>query len=80
MDIFGVSETWLKNTDVISLPGFKFYPINRKVAKGAARGGIGIFIRNEIKKHVKIRQELSDENFLWCKIEKDFLGYNDDMY
>ena len=29
-DIFGVSETWLKNQDQISLPGYKFYPYNRE--------------------------------------------------
>ena len=49
MDVLGVSETWLKNGDQISLPGFKFFPINRKVSKGAPRGGIGIFIKNEVK-------------------------------
>lgn len=80
MDVFGVSETWLKNTDSISLPGYKFYPINRKVSKGAARGGVGIFIRNEIRKHVKICKELSNENFLWCKIKHDYLGYDEDVF
>ena len=28
-DIFGVSETWLKENDKISLPGYEFFPLNR---------------------------------------------------
>ena len=67
-DIFGVSETWLKDKDEIDIPNFEFYPLNRKINKGPTRGGIGVFIRSEIKKYVKIRYDLSDETFLWCKI------------
>ena len=79
-DIFGVSETWLREDDDISLPGYKFYPLNRKKEKGASRGGIGVFIKNEVKKHIKVRYDLSSENFLWCRIMKKFLGYEDDAY
>ena len=37
-DIFGTSETWLKDKVKISIPGYKFYPVNRKVNKGATKG------------------------------------------
>ena len=38
-DIFGVSETWLKEGDVITkLPEHIFYPLNRKKEKGNTRG------------------------------------------
>ena len=82
MDILGVSETWLKDDQMgeDSLPGYKFYPINRKTTKGAARGGVGIFLKREIKKYVKIRYDLSNENFMWCKIKKEYLGYREDLY
>ena len=45
MDICGVSETWLnaQKADEISMPGFNFYPFNRKTVKGAIRGGGGNF-------------------------------------
>ena len=69
-DIFGVSETWLRDQDQITFPGFKFYPFNRKKEKGTTRGGIGIFIREEIKSFVKVRYDLSCENILWCKLDK----------
>ena len=82
MDICGVSETWLntQKADEISVPGFNFYPFNRKTFKGAIRGGVGIFIKKELKKYVKIRLDLSNENFLWCKIKKEYIGYREDLY
>ena len=79
-DIFGVSETWLKKEDKVSLPGFEFYPLNRGEQVGPTRGGIGIFISDKIRKYVKIRYDLSSENFLVCRILKKFMGYNDDVY
>ena len=39
-DIFGVSETWLKDKDKISLPNFDYYPLNRKINQGPTKGGI----------------------------------------
>ena len=40
MDLFGVSETWLRDNDIIYLPGFKFYPQNRKNCKGRLGEGL----------------------------------------
>ena len=75
-----MEETWLSDNQNITLPGFKFYPWNRKKEKGMSRGGVGIFIRNEIKQFIKIRYDLSCENFLWCKINKKHFEYDDDLY
>ena len=79
-DIFGVSETWLKDGDDINLSGYKFYPFNRKKVKGTTRGGVGIFVREEIKRFVKIRYDLSCENIMWCKLDKTHFKYDDDVY
>ena len=79
-DIFGVCETWLKDKDEINLPNYEFYPLNRKINKGPTRGGIGVFIRSEIRKYVKIRYDLSNETSFWCKINKEYIGYHDDLY
>ncbi len=79
-EIFGVSETWLSTNNNINLPGYTFYPFNRKNIKGAPRGGVGIFIKDAIKKNVKIRYDLSCENYIWCKVTKEYLGYGDDLY
>ena len=79
-DIFGVSETWGKDKDSIKIPGYKFYPLHRNVSKGPVRGGIGLFVNENIKKHVKIRYDLSNVNVLWCKLEKKFFGFAEHVY
>ena len=79
-DIFGVSETWLNENDKIDIPGFKFYPLNRKKEKGATREGLGFFIKEDLKKFIKIRYDLSNENILWCKLDKNHFEYDDDLY
>ena len=81
-DIFGTSETWLgeNNKTDVSIDNFTFYPLNRKKIKGASRGGIGIFIKNSLKDYVKIRYDISCENFIWCKLKKKDFGYRDDVY
>ena len=65
-DIFGLSETWLKENGEgdISITGYRFYHEPRKTNEGPVRGGVGVFIRNDLKKHVKIRRDISNENFL----------------
>ncbi len=80
-DIFGVCETWLSSgKEPINIPGFNFYPLNRKKEKGMTRGGLGLFIRHEIKEFVKVRYDISTENVLWCKVKKDFLNTGDDLF
>ena len=81
-DIFGVTETWFGSDDKGYLEGYEYYPMNRETekGKGAPRGGIGLFVKNELKEHIKIRNDLSCENFLWCKVSKKCLGFHDDLY
>ena len=84
-DIFGVTETWLgeDDEDDCFLDGYKFFPLSRKKMKkekGATRGGIGLFVKNEWKEHIKMRYDISCENYLWCKISKSFFGFHDDLY
>ena len=79
-DILGVTETWLGKNDKVYLPNFNYIPLNRVESKGPSRGGIGFFIKSEIRKYVKIQADLNDENFMWCKVDKSYLGYNEDLY
>ncbi len=79
-DILGTSETWLKEKDVVKVPGYNFYPLHRKGGKGPTRGGNGFFIKEGIKKHVKLRYDLSCENALWCKLDKKYFGFDEDVY
>ena len=79
-DIFGVSETWLTKENKLTLPGYSFYPYNRTPTKGASRGGVGVFVRDEIKTCVKIRYDMSCENLIWCRVLSEYTGYGDDLY
>ena len=81
-DIFGVCETWLNKKEAleIDVDGYKFYHIARKTKTEFSRGGIGYFVKNEIRKHVKFLENISNENFIWCKIDKNHTSYNEDLY
>ena len=45
---------------------------------GKIKGGIGWFIREDLRKWVKILYNISDEKFLWCKLDKTF--FIEDVY
>ena len=79
-DIFSASETWLGENDAIKVPGYKFFPIHRKNNKGPQKGGIGVFVKESIRKYVKIRYDLSCENVLWCRLTKKYFGFKDDIF
>ena len=81
--IFGVCETWLKKDkdekSSINIPGYNFYACSRVAEKGSSRGGVGVFIKEEYKKHIKILLDISTENYLWCKLKKDFFNFQEDV-
>ena len=79
-DLFAVSETWLSNEDKISVNGYKFFPVCREKELGKIRGGVGWFVREDLRKWIKILYNISSENFLWCKLEKSFFNFNEDVY
>ena len=67
-DIFGVCETWLnKGNENLNVPNYKFYPLSRKKEKEQSRGGVGWFVKESLKKYIKILYEISDENMFFCK-------------
>ena len=64
-DIVGVCETWLnKSNENVVLPEYKFYPLSRKKENDQSRGGVGWFIRNSLKRYIKILYDISNEVFL----------------
>ena len=79
-DIFAVNETWLSNGTDININGYKFFPLCRKKELGKTKGGIGWFIREDLRKWIKILYNISDENFLWCKLDKTFFNFTEDLY
>ena len=80
-DIFGVCETWLnKGNENLVVPEYKFYPLSRKKENDQSRGGVGWFIRDSLKRYVKILYDISNENMFFCKLEKNYFNFDDDVY
>ncbi len=80
-DIFGVCETWLSSSNEnFSVPNYKFYPLSRQKEKEQSRGGVGWFVKEPLKKFIKILYEISNENMFFCKLDKNHFNFNDDVY
>ena len=80
-DILGVCETWLnKNNENLNIPNYKFYPLSRKKEKDVSRGGVGLFIKESLRKHIKILYKISSENIFFCKLDKSYFNFNEDLY
>ena len=78
---WGVCETWLdKNNDSLSIPDYKFYPLSRNKENHQSRGGVGWFVKESLKKYIKILYEMSNENMFFCKLDKNYFNFNDDVY
>lgn len=57
LDVFGVSETWLKpyiSTKAVSIPGYTLYRNDRPVDKGRG-GGVGLYVSSRFEKRVVLR-------------------------
>ena len=80
-DIFAVNETWLSKEKTINIiNGYKFFPLCRGKELGNIRGGIGWFIREDLRNYIKILYSISTENFLWCKLDRTFFNFAEDLY
>ena len=81
-ELFGVNEIWLENSDVenIVVPGYKFYAKCRSKEKGPVKGGVGVFVKEELRPGIKIMSAMSNEYCLWCKLDKKIYNYGEDVY
>ena len=76
-DIFAIVETKLDNFDLpnITVPNYKFMAKNRTKFKYKS-GGIGIFVKNDLYRSVKILLLESDiESCLWLLLDKSVCGF-----
>ena len=72
-DIICLCETWLRNNDGISVPGYTWYGNNRKViSKRAIRGsgGVGLLIKSDLLSIYNVTVlDSSFEGSLWIQFE-----------
>ena len=80
-DMFAVNETWItKENKNIFIENYKFFPASRNKEMGKIRGGIGWFVYEKLRKWIKIMYDISNETFLWCKLDKTFFNFDDDLF
>ena len=78
-DFIFLTETWSKET--INIPGFKATssPVSPKSnRRGRLSGGITLLFKNEFQSQVSI--EKTTKNSLWCKVSKNLLNLQNDLY
>ena len=77
-----LNETWSSGHDGFHLDNFTFYDFPRPYKHPDAlrySGGIGIFIRNDVKGGITIHKSYRD-NIVWLKLCKIGLGLERDVY
>jgi exonuclease III len=80
-DIFCVQETWLYDTKIMTIPGYKHFRSDRKKKKKAKTGSGGSmpFYRCELHKGLT-KIESANKDCIWTKLDKTFFGLNTDIY
>ena len=80
IDFMFLTETWTNTS--INIPGFETIasPTAKPLTNQAGRqsGGINLLFKSNFKKHVTITK--NTKNFLWCKISKEILNLDLDLY
>ena len=81
-DVIFVTETWAWESDYFNLEGYVYHNFNRKSKHANAKrnsGGIGIFIRRELKEGIEIKKCINDV-VVWVKLNGKFFGTIRDIY
>ena len=82
LDIILLTETWTSDNAEIELKGFTFYNYPRKYRHPNAKrdsGGIGIFVRDDIKHGVVIWRNTEDV-VTWIQLKAEYFGLKRDLY
>lgn len=79
-DIILLTETHISEEHHIILKGYSYYPVCRgKSSNNRYYGGLGILIRNTIKKGVQLMKNTSSE-YQWLQLRKDFFRVDKDIF
>lgn len=81
-DILFLVETHLGYEHIISKIGpFYCHLICRPITKANNRyfGGLAVLCKHEIRPYIKILKN-TNPNYQWVKLEKQFFGFNDDLF
>ena len=81
-DLCGICETHLSEDTVLNFDGYSVKSIFRKKPKNALRnyGGISVFFKDRLKKHISIPKTDQENNYIWVKIAKCAIGTEKDVF
>ena len=77
-DILCISETFLDETENISVPGYSFLSKPRKMHYYRKSGGLGIFVKSTLSQNIELI-ETDSEYGLWIKLKKSLLSLDQDI-
>jgi exonuclease III len=75
-DVIGLVETWTKQDSTIGMPGYKAFHSFRK---NHARGGVIVYVKNQIYQGIKRIPSIS-EDVIWLRLDKHFFGLPKHIY
>ena len=79
-DIVLLTETHVGYNNILNIDNFHYFPVCRQKSSNKRYfGGLGIFIKTNIRKGVTILQNSSTE-FQWIKLKKDFFNFKNDIF
>lgn len=79
-DIILLAETHVGYDTSINIPGYLYFPICRAQSKnGWYFGGLAVIYKAELKPGIKILP-ITNTNFHWFKLDKDFINFERDIY
>lgn len=67
-DVIGVVETWLPKDFHVEISEFEFFGKGgtKRSERGRMSGGLGLFVRKDMKLKVKQCNDLGENSVLWC--------------
>ena len=78
-DFVFMCETHLCYNANVSLEGYKYFANCRTTEPSRVRGGLGVFIKHNLMKGVKIVDKSCTE-YIWLKLSRNFFGFPNDIY
>ena len=79
-DVVLLTETHVGYSALINIDGFNYYPVCRQQsANSRYYGGLGILIKSQIRKGIKILKNTS-KDYQWLKFDKSYFNLKSDIF
>ena len=69
VEIVAVQETWLRDKETLSIPGFTYFGCNRAHQSTRGDGGVGVFVANHLIASQVTEFKEVEEEWMWVRVE-----------